>query len=220
MYIANNIIKHYFQNIYIVTGGACGGKTSVTKYLAEKYDMILYHWDDQYPHYQEIADPNYQPAMSTRPNFASWEEYFMRPAEEYSEWLDETFQEQTGMAVSDLIKLSGSANGKKIIVDGFFSPELLKEISDDSRVVFMLASEDVVRNDYFNRECKRDMYDCINGLNNPDVVFENVYQTLFFGDKKREHAIRESGFKCFKREALGTDIMDTIRQIEEHFGLL
>lgn len=220
MYIANNIIKHHFQNIYIVSGGACGGKTSITTYLAEKYDMILYNWDDQYPQFQAIADPVYQPAMSTRPNFTSWEEYFMRPVEEYSQWLDETFEEQTGMAVTELIKLSGRANGKKIIVDGFFMPELLKEISEDNRVVYLLAAEDVVRQDYFNRECKRDMYDCIKGLTNPEAAFENVYQTIFFGDKQREQAILESGLKFFKREASGTDIMDTIRQVEAHFGLV
>jgi hypothetical protein len=216
MYIADNIIKHHFQNIYIVTGGACGGKTSVTKYLADKYDMILYNWDDKFSEYQALVDPNYQPAMSKRPNFASWEEYFMRPVEEYSKWLDETFQEQTGMAVTDLLKLSAGADGKKIIVDGFFTFELLKQISDNNRVVFLLASDEVVRNDYFNRECKRDMYDCISGLINPEAAFENVFQTMFYNAEKREHAIRESGFKFFKRESLGTDIMDVIRQVEQH----
>jgi hypothetical protein len=219
LYIANNIIKHHFQNIYIVTGGACGGKTSITKYLADKYEMILFNWDDQHGEYQKLTDPVYQPAMSQRPNFSSWEEYFMRPVEEYSQWLDETFQEQTGMVVSELLKLSGSANGKKIIVDGFFTANILKEISHFNRVVFLLASEKVVRHDYFNRECKRDMYECIKGLKNPEDAFENVFQTMFYKADENEQAIRDSGFKYFKRESIGTEIMDVIKQVEELFDL-
>ncbi|CAK6481433.1 hypothetical protein ACPOM7_17565 [Peribacillus castrilensis] len=218
MLIADNIIKHHFQNIYIVTGGACGGKTTVSRYLANKYNFILYNWDEHHSEYQEIASSEYQPAMSKRPNFTSWEEYFMRPVEEYSEWLDATFLEQTEMVVTDLLRISGRAGSKKIIVDGFFSVELLKRISDYSKVVFLISSEKVVRHDYFNRADKRDMYECIKGLKNSEAAFENVFRTMFHKADELENAIQESGFKCFKRETLGTDPMHLIRQVEEHFG--
>lgn len=218
MNIADNIIKHHFQNIYIITGGACGGKTTASRYLADKYDMILLDWDEQFASYQALVDPLYQPAMSKRPAFTSWEEYFMRPPEEYSEWLDATFREQTEMVIVHLIKLSGNAEGKKIMVDGFFSMDILKKISDYDKVVFLLASEEVVRRDYFNRDCKRDMYECIKGLSDPEAAFENVFQTMFYKVEEGENKIRESGFKWFKREALGTDPMETIKQIEAHFG--
>ena len=41
---------------------------------------------------------------------------------------------------------------------------------------------------------------------------------ILYGAEESEREIRESGFKWFKRERPGTDPMDTIRQIEEHFG--
>jgi hypothetical protein len=85
-------------------------------------------------------------------------------------------------------------------------------------VVFLLSSEEVVRRDYFNRDCKRDMYECIKALKNPEAVFENVFRTMFFKLEEGEKEIRESGFKWFKRETHGTDPMDTIRQIEAHFS--
>lgn len=203
---------------YIVTGGACGGKTTVSKYLANKYDLILFNWDEHHREYQELATPEYQPAMNRRPNFSSWEEYFMRPVDEYSEWLDATFREQTDMVVTDLIRLSSRTSGKKIIVDGFFSVELLKRISDYERVFFLIASEYEVRHDYFNREDKRDMFECIKGLRDPEAAFENVFRTMFHKADEFENAIRESGFKYFKRETLGSDPMDLIRQVEDHFG--
>ncbi|QHW29370.1 hypothetical protein GZH47_00020 [Paenibacillus rhizovicinus] len=78
------------------------------------------------------------------------------------------------MVIAHLISLSGNADSKKIIVDGFFSVEILQRISEYNRVVFLLSSEEVVRREYFNRDCKRDMYECINGLRYPEAAFENV----------------------------------------------
>ncbi|RED52948.1 hypothetical protein [Cohnella lupini] len=219
MNIADNILKHHLQNVYVITGHACGGKTMASRYLADKYDLILLDWDEQFAMYQALVEPLYQPAMSKRPEFTSWEEYFMRPPAEYSKWLDKTFREQTEMVIAHLLKLSGNAGGKKIIVDGFFTVETLKKISNYNKVVFLLSSEEVVRSDYFNRDCKRDMYECIKGLRDPEAAFENVFQTMFYKVEEGEQEIRESGFKWFKRETLGTDPMDTIRQIETHFGL-
>lgn len=219
MNIADNILKHHLQNVHVITGHACGGKTTASSYLADKYDMILFDWDAQFPTYMEQVDPRYQPAMCQRPEFKSWEEYFMRPPAEYAAWLEATFKEQTEMAIAHLLTLSGNAEGKKIMVDGFFTVDVLKKISEYNRVVFLLSSEEVVRRDYFNRECKRDMYECIMGLSDPEAALENVFQTTFYTVEEREREIIESGFKWFTREVDGYDPMDTIRQIEEHFGL-
>ena len=40
MKIENNILKHYLQNVYFITGTAYAGKSTAVKMLAEKYDMI------------------------------------------------------------------------------------------------------------------------------------------------------------------------------------
>lgn len=219
MNIADNILKHHLQNVYVITGHACGGKTTASRYLADKYDMILLDWDEQFATYQALVDPRYQPAMSKRPDFRSWEEYFMRPPMNYSEWLDATFKEQTDMVIAHLLTLSGNAEGKKILVDGFFTVEILKKISDFNRVVFLLSSEEIVRRDYFNRDCKRDMYECILGLSDPEAALENVFQTMFYKVEERENEILQSGFKWFKRETHETDPLRIIKQIENHFGL-
>ncbi len=40
MKIENNILKHYLQNVYFITGTAYAGKSTMVKMLSEKYDMI------------------------------------------------------------------------------------------------------------------------------------------------------------------------------------
>ncbi|WP_409178180.1 hypothetical protein [Brevibacillus fortis] len=57
----------------------------------------------------------------------------MRLPAAYSEYLDATFKEQTDMVIAHLLTLSGKAEGKKIIVDGFFTVEILKKISPNAQ---------------------------------------------------------------------------------------
>lgn len=217
MIIADNVIKYHLQDVYFVSGSACGGKTTVTNYLARKYKMILYNWDEHCSDYQNIADLKYQPVMSQRKEISSWEKYFMRPVEEYAEWLETAFQEQAGMVVTDLIRVVGSSPGQKIIVDGFFTVDVLKKISEYSNVVFLLASQDVVRNDYFNREDKQDILKCIKGLKNPQAAMDNVFEMLNYQATENEKEIRESGFKYYIRETIDTDPMELIKKVEKHF---
>lgn len=221
MQIADNVIKHHLQNVYFVSGGACGGKTTITKYLAQKYDMVLYNWDEHFPEYQQLADPVYQPALSQRAAMAlDWEEYFMRPAEQFSDWIGATFEEQTGMVVADLIRVSAMVANKKVIVDGFFGPHELQRISDYSRVFFLLATETVIRHDYFRREDKQDMLNCIMGLKHPEAAIENVFGSMFYKADEHDKQILESGFEYYVREALGGGPSEVIAEVETHFGLV
>lgn len=219
MFIADNIIKYHLQDVYFVSGSACGGKTTVTDYLARKYNMILYNWDEHYPAYRDIADPNYQPAMCQQKETVSWEGYFMRPVQEYAEWLEAVIQEQAGMVVTDLIRMVGSSPGQKVIVDGFFTVEILKQISEYSNVVFLTAAEDVVKDEYFSRADKQDMLECIKDLKNPQAAMDNVFRMLIYQAAASEKEIQQSGFKYFIRETTDADPMELIQKVEKHFKL-
>lgn len=63
---------------------------------------------------------------------------------------------------------------------------MLKKISEYSSVVFLLATQDVVRHDYFKREDKQEMLKCIKGLRNPQAAIENVFHTMSY--KAKENA--------------------------------
>lgn len=219
MFIADTIIKHHLKDVFFVCGEACAGKTTVTKYLAKKYDMILYNWDEQISEYQNLINHIDQPAMSRQKDFASWEEFFMRPVEEYSAWLEASIEEQTDMAIADLIRLMGGTHGRKVLVDGFFSVEILKKISTYHHVVFLLTTEDVVRKDYFNREDTQGMLRCIMGLQNPTQAMENVFQTLMHKKEEKEKEIRDSGFTYFVRETTPSDPRELIENVAKHFAL-
>ena len=40
MIFQDNIIKEYLRNVYFISGTPCGGKTTITRALGEKYKVI------------------------------------------------------------------------------------------------------------------------------------------------------------------------------------
>ena len=42
MIFQDNVIKEYLKNVYFITGTPCGGKTTVSRALAEKYGFELF----------------------------------------------------------------------------------------------------------------------------------------------------------------------------------
>jgi len=46
IYIKDNVLRKYLENVYIIGGNACSGKSTMSKLIAEKYGFILYKMDE------------------------------------------------------------------------------------------------------------------------------------------------------------------------------
>ena len=214
MNLPDNIIKHFLRNVYFISGCACGGKTTISKYLSEKHNIPLYNWDERYPQHKAISDPCCQPNMNTE--FASWEEYFSRPPGEYSEAIRKLIYEQVEIAVVELISLSQK---ERIIVDGIFPLTVLERISNKNRVVFLMAEMDAIRSDFLSRADKEDMLRCLNSLDNPKRSTENMFLSIEHALGRDLEPIKKSGFKWFVR-GQRPDWRKIRDSVEQHFELL
>lgn len=117
MELPDNILIHYLRNVYFVAGGLCGGKTTISTYLAQKYGLTLYNWDEKYPEHKAISDPHHQPEMHRHGFNGDWEAYFSRPPGEWAASLTRSIREQVDIAIVDLIH---RATDGIILVDGVF----------------------------------------------------------------------------------------------------
>jgi len=174
MYIANNVLSHHFKNILWISGGPCGGKSTITNLLAEKYNFIPYHTDDYFFKHKKMATLHEQPAMTRY--FVNWEWFFNRPAEDYIQWLQASSQEQLSMIMADLLKISSS--NRKIVVDGIFNPFILKQIAPVNHSIFLFADSSIVKKVYFNREHTKGMLEAINSTSNPPKTLNNVQNVV------------------------------------------
>ncbi|MBI9011532.1 MAG: hypothetical protein JEZ08_04820 [Clostridiales bacterium] len=86
MKIENNILRYHLQNVYWIGGTACGGKTTASKTIAEKYNYYHYDADTMFKEYRKLADDKDQPALSRE--FSSLKDNFDRPIDEYIDYLE------------------------------------------------------------------------------------------------------------------------------------
>lgn len=92
MIFQDNVIKKYLKNVYFITGTPCGGKTTISRELAKRYDFPVYDVDEQFANHQKISNTAFQPAMNKV--FKDADEFFGRTVEEYKKWLIENTREQ------------------------------------------------------------------------------------------------------------------------------
>lgn len=214
MNISDNILKNHLKNVLFISGTAYGGKTTMTKMIEKKYGIKRYREGTQWDEHIKYANEKYQPAMTYKPS--DFNKFFNRPVKEYSKWLIDTVYEQAEMAIIDLIKMS---KNQKIIADVIIPVEYLLKIADYNQVILLVASPEMIRDHYFDRADKRDVYDCIMSMPNPNQTLENVKNALTYDSSRLSYKqFCDSGFKYIKRNEHST-IEDTFKIIEKHFDL-
>jgi hypothetical protein len=209
----DNIVQHYLRNVYFISGSACGGKSTIARYLSAKYNLILYDLDERFPQHKALSDACHQPEMNR--NHGTWDAYFNRPPREYADSLRRSMQEQAEIAVVELLTMS---EGRRIVVDGSFPCELLQRISTPNRVLFLMADINAIRTDYLNRPDKADMQECLARLQNPEQSTENMFRAIEYALAQEMDEVRASGFKWFLRGEL-TDWGKIRVGVERHFAL-
>lgn len=214
MEFSSNVLKHYLKNVYFISGTGCGGKSTMSKIISEKYGFILYNQHQVAKKHNGIANSQNQPAMTKK--FLNWGEYYNRQPIEYQEWLSSFSNEELEMILLDLIFLS---QNKKVIVDIHISPKTVLTFTDYNRIAFLLAPPELVVNDYFKREDHRKTYDRIQKLKNPEKTFENMNNMLVYATEKTIREVSDSSLFYLIRNQNST-IQNTLVKLERHFGLI
>lgn len=214
MNIENNIIKHHLKNVYFICGNACGGKTTMSKMIAEKYGFYLYDMDKHYSQHRAIAEEEHQPDMCYHGK--DFHEQWMRPIEEQAKWSMNSLKEQSEMVLIDLIKLS---ENQKVVADVLFAPDYLKGIVDYNQIVFLTVDKQLIREIYFNRPEKRGFYEYVTEQKLADTYFERIFQSLELANIKEKELIEDSKFLIVERTKDST-VAKTLEIVEKHFGLI
>ena len=85
MLFQDNVLKEYLKNVYFITGTPCGGKTTISRELAKRHNLLVYDVDEQFEQHQKLSNSVLQPAMNKQ--FTDADEFFGRTVEEYKHWL-------------------------------------------------------------------------------------------------------------------------------------
>lgn len=214
MNISNNIIKEQLKNVFFLSGGGYGGKTTMAKLIEEKYGFIRFRQGDHYDEYAKIAQSEFQPAISIDRS-KDGHGFFSQPPEQYDKWLQDGIYEEAEFAIIDLIKLS---QNKKVIADVSIPPSILQDISDKSRVILLFAPEEMTRKHYFDRDDKQEVFQFIKSFSNGDELLQNTINALHYNSEAKRQSYYDSGFYCIERSENDT-VEKTFKAIESYFKL-
>ena len=174
MIFQDNVIRQYLKNVYFITGTPCGGKTTISKILGEKYGIPVYNADEMFPVHQTKSDKTSQPDMNKI--FADADEFFGRTVDEYVNWLINNTREQLDFVLLDLIKLS--QNGK-LICDCHLTPELTEKITDVSRIAFLIKEPINIAEEYCARPDNADFRGFLNNASSPEQAKTVCSEALY-----------------------------------------
>lgn len=212
MKIKDSIIKENLKNVYFVTGTPCGGKTTISRALAEKHCFIVYDVDEKFASHKNLSNSIDQPAMNKR--FANADEFFLRPYKEYGKWLLDNTREQLDFIIMDLIRLSEK---QTVICDLHLTLNEAMMITDSEHIVFLLRNPKNVIDDYCNRPDHDDFNQFINSASNPSIAKENCNKTLEYINIEKYEAIKGSPYFWLERDENST-VENTLLIVEKHFG--
>ena len=133
------------NNIYLLLGVPCSGKTTVAEILSEKHGMYYFSGDKTRFDYFKKANNIHHPAMSK-----DMSDYYDLPLDTLIQWEQGVIKEQTPMIIKDLKELS--LKHEKIIFEGILDLDFIDNLISRSRIMYMLVSQKIMKCDFYNRK--------------------------------------------------------------------
>ena len=207
-----------YNNIYFINGTAYAGKSTMVKLLAEKYDGILCEENYHGRFFPELEKEEF-PFLTYTRELEDWHDFIRRTPEEYEAWINGSSKECERLELKILEDLS--KQGKPIFVDTNVSIETLKEISDSSHVLIMLADPQISVRRFFERPDaeKQFLYQLIMDEPDPECALENFRRCLMrINSQENYDRFLNSGFPVILRDE-NRSIEETLAMAEKVFGL-
>ena len=212
MIFQDNVIREYLKNVYFITGTPCGGKTTISRKLAKRHNLLVYDIDEQFAKHKKISTSEFQPSMNKV--FKDADEFFGRTVEEYKKWLIDNTREQLDFVLLDLIRLS---QNQIVLCDCHLTMEQAEKLTEASRIVFLLKEPSNLVDDYCNRSDHQGFRDFINSTSDTEKAKALCSATLKSLNEKSYNDIKNSSYFWIERTENST-VYETVRKVERHFG--
>lgn len=212
------LIKRYkkedFKNVYFVSGTATGGKTTISKALADKYNFIRYDVDVEFDRHRELSNEVDEPNMNK--SFKNADEFFLRDKEEYINWLIDNSHEQLKFVLEDLKDIS---KNNKVVCDLHLTVDEARQIANTDQLVFLIREDNTdIIDDYCNRDSHKGFRDYINSATDVEKAKENCNEVLRTLNETRCKDIRNSEYLFIERNEKST-VEKTLKLVEKQFRL-
>lgn len=212
MIFQDNVIREYLRNVYFITGTPCGGKTTISRELAKRHNLLVYDIDEQFENHKKLSDPVFQPSMNKV--FQDADAFFGRTVTEYKKWLINNTREQLDFVLLDLIRLS---KNQIVLCDCHLTVEEAEKLTEASRIVFLIKEPSNLVDDYCNRPDHQGFSAFINSTSDFEKAKALCNETLKSLNEKKYNDIKRSSYYWIERTPKST-VNETVKKVERHFG--
>ena len=208
MILQDNVIKEYLKNVYFITGTPCGGKTTISRELAKRHNLLVYDIDEQFANHKKISNAAFQPSMNKA--FKNADEFFGRTVEEYQKWLIDNTREQLDFVFLDLICLS---RNEVVLCDCHITMEEAEKYTEASRIVFLIKEPSNLVEEYCNRPDHQGFKNFIHSASDVEKAKAVCNATLKNLNEKSCNNIKNSSYLWIERSESST-VDETVRKVE------
>jgi 2-phosphoglycerate kinase len=191
------------SHILWIGGSPCAGKSSITRLLAQQYNIQTYSCDDHYDAHLKRATPERHPLMSNAAGM-TWDEVWMRPVDTLVTRELAFYREEFELVIEDLL---GIPNTTPIIAEGAaLLPECVSPlISSPNHAIWIVPTEEFQLREYAQRDWVANI---LSQCRDPQQAWQN-----WMG---RDAAFARAVAQDARARDLHVIVVDGSRSVEEH----
>lgn len=214
MKINNKYLKEQLKHVYWLNGGACAGKTTMTKKFVN--ELGFQTLADDILKYRLYSCPIKHSALQMPNPNLDWNRWFNRPVDIHTQWLLDVPEEMMEFFIIDLLKMSDK---QPIIIDLGILPEVILPFISKERIICLYTSPEEIEKLYFFRDDHKMILDCINANTlNPKKTIIHANKSIVRFSINIKNACIDNGIKTIERTPQLTP-NEQFRLICKHFEL-
>jgi hypothetical protein len=203
------------SRLYAIGGSPCSGKSSVAEALVARHDLAYYRCDEAYFRHVAIANQEQYPRLFRASRASPEEVWIRRGVRQQIEDELELYREEFPLILHDLASMPAN---RPIVAEGaaLLPQSLAVAQTSCDRAIWIVPTEEFQRYHYEQRPWRHDV---VKECSDPKQAWENwMARDAGFAKAVAEEA-QSLGFKVLTTDGTRS-IDDTVRLVEEHFGLI
>lgn len=199
------------KNIFFVLGSPCSGKSTISKILAEKYNMLYFSGDNQRFDYYKYAKKELHPYMTKNGiDFFDW------TLEKMIDWERGVIVEQTPYILQDLNQYADS--NRRVLFEGMLDLDYVKDKIQKDRIVYLKVDKKISEDTFFEREDHKPLLNSI--LETPGISDDEKLRRISLRRNAAIEAFQYDMSKyditMFERNTQST-VEELLEKVEEYF---
>lgn len=135
------------ERVYWLSGSPCGGKTTVSDLIAERFDWNVYHVDEHWESHKDRACPEEQPTYYSITRVTG-DDLWLRPLDEQIQTEPAFVAEAFSLILEDVFDIL-KTDKKPLIVDASVVPySILPHLPRRNHIFYLIPEEEFQRHQY------------------------------------------------------------------------